>query len=366
MLLLYLIAGLILLVLGAEWLIRGASRLAAALGLSPLIIGLNVVAFGTSAPELAVSLKAGLSNQGALAAGNVIGSNLFNTLFILGLCALATPLTVSARLVRWDVPVMIALSVAMLLLALDERFVWWEGLLLLGSLVGYTVFQVVQGRAHPDTQETFNGEGARAPGSLPMNAVLTLAGLGLLVLGSRLFVTGAVDLAGRLGISEAVIGLTIVAAGTSLPEVVTSLLATIRGERDIAVGNVLGSNTFNILGVLGVAALADPGGIDVPAAMIHFDMPVLIAVALACLPVFFTRGQISRQEGFCLFAYYIAYTTYLVLDVSGHDALPAYSRAFFWFVIPLNILTWIFVAASVRNRPGGSKAGAEAAGEDPE
>jgi cation:H+ antiporter len=176
----------------------------------------------------------------------------------------------------------------------------------------------------------------------------TLAGLALLVAGSRLFVGGAVSLADRFGISEAVIGLTVVAAGTSLPEAVTSLIATLRGNRDIAVGNILGSNTFNILGVLGSAALADAGGIQIPEAMVTFDMPVLIFVALACLPVFFTEGRISRIEGFCLVAYFLAYTAYLILDHTGHDALPAFSRVLFWFVIPLNILTWIFVATVLR------------------
>ncbi|MGJ3243646.1 MAG: calcium/sodium antiporter [Opitutales bacterium] len=349
----WLLIGLILLVLGAEVLIRGASRLAAGLGLPPLVIGLTVVAYGTSAPELAVSIKAGLTGEGAVAVGNVIGSNIFNVLFILGLCALVAPLTVASKLIRLDVPIMILASFVILFLGFDGVFARREGLLLVVGLVAYTVFLVVAGRKEQpavDLKDTVEPE----PGNPWLQALIALVGLGILVAGSRLFVGGAIALARVIGLSESVIGLTIVAAGTSLPEVVTSVVATIRGKREIAVGNVIGSNTFNILGVLGLSSLFGAGGfLAFPAAMLHFDLPVMIIVALACLPVFLTGGRISRSEGAVLFGYYLLYTLYLILASSQHDALPAYSKALFWFIIPLNLATWVFVALVLKpeNRP---------------
>ncbi len=303
------VVGLIFLIVGAEALVRGASRLAAVLGISPLVIGLTVVAFGTSSPELAVSIKAALSDQASIAVGNVVGSNIFNVLFILGLSALIVPLVVSQQLVRLDVPLMTVLSIFILILALDERFSRADGLMLFAGLVIYVWFLIVQSRkegvkVREDASE-FETE-ISVKGNWGKNTGLVLGGLALLVIGSRWLVDGAVTFAQYLGVSELVVGLTIVAAGTSLPEVVTSVIAAIRGERDIAVGNVVGSNIFNIMGVLGLASIVAPTGIDVSAAVIRFDIPVMIAVALACLPVFFTGGVISRQEGVLLLAYYVA------------------------------------------------------------
>jgi cation:H+ antiporter len=342
------IAGLVFLMIGAEALVRGASRLAAMLGISPLVIGLTVVAFGTSSPELAVSVKAALSGQAGIALGNVIGSNLFNVLFILGLSALIMPLCVSRQLVRLDVPIMIAISLAVWFLSLDGRFSRMEGMLLVAGLVMYVWFLILYSRRHPaDAADASGMQPAmekRSPSNWAVNAVLVLAGLTLLVLGSRWLVDGAVSLARVLGIGETVIGLTIVAAGTSLPEAVTSIIAAVRGECDIAVGNVVGSNIFNIMGVLGLAVLVSPSGIDVPAAVVRFDLPVMVAVAFACLPIFFTGGEISRQEGALLLGYYAAYTLYLILAASHHDALPGFSAAMLFFVIPLTALTLIIVA----------------------
>jgi cation:H+ antiporter len=352
------VVGLASLIIGAEALVRGASRLAAVLGISPLVIGLTVVAFGTSSPELAVSIKSSLSGQASIAVGNVVGSNIFNILFILGLSSLIVPLVVSQQLVRFDVPLMIALSIIVLIFSLDERFSRTDGIMLVVGLIIYVWFSIYQSRRESvEVRDEYAEEfGTRryAKNSWVINTGLILGGLALLVLGSRWLVDSAVSFAQYLGVSELVVGLTIVAAGTSLPEVVTSIIAAVRGERDIAVGNVVGSNIFNIMAVLGVASIVAPAGIEVSTAVIGFDIPVMIAVALACLPIFFTGGVISRQEGALLLGYYVAYTLYLVLAASHHDALPVFSAVMLYFVIPLTVATMIIVALrQIRSRKEG-------------
>ena len=352
------VVGLVFLIIGAEALVRGASRLAAVLGISPLVIGLTVVAFGTSSPELAVSVKSALSSHASIAVGNVVGSNIFNVLFILGLSALIVPLVVSQQLVRLDVPLMIALSVIVLILSLDESFSRADGLMLVGSLVIYVWFLIYQSRresvaVREEHAKEFGTERYAKSGWVK-NIGLVLGGFALLVLGSRWLVDSAVSFAQYLGVSELVVGLTIVAAGTSLPEVATSVIAAIRGERDIAVGNVVGSNIFNITGVLGLASIVAPTGIEVSTAVIGFDIPVMIAVALACLPIFFTGGVISRQEGALLLVYYVAYTLYLFLASAHHDALPRFSAVMLYFVIPLTVVTMIVAALrAIRSRKKG-------------
>lgn len=333
--------GLVLLVAGAELLVRGASRLAASLGIAPLVIGLTIVAFGTSAPEMAVSLQSALAGQGDIAFGNVIGSNIFNVLFILGLSALIAPLVVHVHLVRVDVPVMIGLSLLCLALSLDLRITRLEGLLLFAGIVAYTFWLFRASRKEPDAATA--APVYPAGGSRFADAGRIVVGLALLVLGSRWLVAGAVAIAQSFGMSELVIGLTVVAAGTSLPEVATSVLASVKGERDIAVGNVVGSNIFNILAVLGATALVAPAGVPVATAARDFDAPVMVVVAVACLPIFFTGYVISRWEGFIFLGYYAAYTTYLILSASAHDALPAFSSVMMLFVIPLTVLTLAIV-----------------------
>ncbi|QEA39633.1 calcium/sodium antiporter [Pistricoccus aurantiacus] len=332
------LAGLGFLLVGAEMLVRGASRLAARFGVSSLIIGLTVVAFGTSSPELAVSIKAAFADQAAIAMGNVVGSNIFNVLFILGLSALVTPLLVAQQLIRFDIPLMVLLSVALFLLALDERLSRLDGLLLASGLIAYLGFLLYQNSRARAREADEDGARTQTDGAWLVNSVLVVAGLLLLVIGSRWLVDSAVAFAGYLGISEQVIGLTIVAAGTSLPEVVTSLVAALRGERDIAIGNVVGSNVFNLLGVLGVTSLLAPSGIDVTPAMVGFDIPVMIAVALICLPICFTGSTISRWEGALLLGYYVAYTLYLILAASQHDTLSGLTQIMLYAVLPLTIL----------------------------
>jgi cation:H+ antiporter len=334
------VAGLALLVLGAEWLIKGASRLAAASGISPLVIGLTVVAYGTSAPEVAVSVKSAWLGQADLAIGNVVGSNVFNVLFILGVSTLIAPLLVSSQLIRVDVPIMVGVSVLAFALAADRTMGRVDGVILFAGAIAYTVFQIRQSRKEP---AAIRDEYAKAfrpvRSSAAANVAYVAAGLVLLVLGSRWLVTGAVAFAKALGVSELIIGLTIVAAGTSLPEVATSILAAIRGERDIAVGNVVGSSIFNILAVLGIGAMVAPSGLPVSPALIRFDLPVMIAVAVACLPIFASGAVIARWEGGLFLGYYAAYTAYLILDARQHDALSAFSAVMGTFVLPLTAIT---------------------------
>jgi cation:H+ antiporter len=335
---LLLVAGLVALVAGAELLVKGASALAQAFGISPLVIGLTVVAFGTSSPELAVSVQAAWAGKVDIALGNVVGSNIFNVLFILGLSAMVAPLAVARQVVRQEVPVMIAVSLLLFALAFDRGIGRLDGALLAGGLVVYTLFLLRQSR-----REERNGD-AEAPDGrtwrrTATDAAVILAGLALLVVGSNWLVDGAVAIARSLGVSDMIVGLTIIAAGTSLPEVATSVTATVRGERDIAVGNVVGSNVFNIMGVLGISALVAPASLAVPPAMLTFDMLVMIAVAVACLPVFFTGSRISRWEGGLFLGYYAAYTAYLVMAAADHDALDEYGFVMMAFVIPLTALT---------------------------
>jgi cation:H+ antiporter len=349
MTLLLMVAGLGALVVGAESLVRGAPKLALSFGISPLVVGLTVVAFGTSSPEMAVSVYAALSGKVDLAMGNVVGSNIFNILFILGTSALITPLLVAQQLIRQEVPIMIGVSLLLFALALDRGIGRTDGLIFVGLMITYTVFLIRQSRAANKAlkDEAASEVAAICKGAwddkLAVQIVLVLGGLALLVLGADWFVGGAIRIAQALGVSELVIGLTIVAAGTSMPEVATSLLAAIRGEREIAVGNVVGSNIFNILGCLGVSAIVAPAGLPVPESMIAFDLPVMLAVAIACLPIFFSGNTIARWEGFVFLGYYVAYTAYLILASQRHDALDELGFVMTWVVIPLTALTLALV-----------------------
>ena len=356
-----LIGGLIVLVIGAEGLVRGAGRLAAALGISPLVIGLTIVAFGTSSPELAVSVQSALSGQADIALGNVVGSNIFNVLFILGLSAVIVPLVVAQQLVRLDVPLMIGVSLLVWVLALDGTIGRWEGALLFAGILAYTIFLIWQSRREKNEAVTAEYAGeyaereARTWQHTLTNVLLAVGALVLLVLGARWFVDGAIQLARAFGLSELIIGLTIVAAGTSMPEVATSVVAALRGERDIAVRNVVGSNIFNLLAVLGLTALVAPGeGIAVARGMITVDLLFMLAVAIACLPIFFTGHTIARWEGVVFLAYYVVYTVYLILTATQHAALDEFGTALVFFVIPLTLITLVVsVAREIRLRRTG-------------
>jgi len=348
--------GLAVLIAGAELLVRGSSRLAASLGVSPLLVGLTVVGFGTSAPELAVSLGASLKGTADIALGNVVGSNIFNVLFILGASALVAPLAVSQKLVRIDVPIMVGVFLAAFAMALDGVVSRPEGGLLFCGIVLYLILCALASRREQESvrleyERVFGLEKKNLAAHRVRLGAMVVAGLALLVLGARWLVVGAISIATALGVSELVVGLTIVAAGTSLPEVATSILASYRGEQDIAVGNVVGSNLFNILSVLGLTALLSPGGVAVSTAAIRFDLPVMIAVGVACLPIFFTGSRISRWEGALFLAYYGAYTLYLFLAASGSEALPEYKFVMARFVLPLTAVTLFVVFLRSLRRP---------------
>lgn len=340
------VLGVAFLIVGAELLVRGAARLALSVGISPLVVGLTVVAYGTSSPELAVSIQAALTGRDDLAVGNVVGSNIFNVLFILGASAVIVPLLVARQLVRQEVPIMVAASLLLAWVCHDVRVSFLDGLLLTGLLAAYTVFLIAQSRR----ASAASGPAVEVPAASTwdrhrsVQILLVIGGLALLVLGARWLVDAAISFARHLGVSELVIGLTIVAAGTSLPEVATSIIAALRGQRDIAVGNVVGSNVFNILGVLGVSAVVAPAGLAVAPAVSAFDLPVMIAVAIACLPIFFTGHLIARWEGGLFLGLYVSYSAYLLLAAQQHDALEPFSAIMLYSVLPLIALTLALVA----------------------
>ncbi len=352
MLALTLIGGFVLLLVGGELLVRGASKLALAFGLSPLVIGLTVVAFGTSAPELAVSIKASLSGSSDIAIGNTVGSNILNILFILGLSALISPLVVAQQIVKKEVPIMIGASLILYGMALNGNISRGEGGILFIGSIAYTWFAVRSAsREQKAIKDIYaheigtpaDAERAKGKKSLALCLGLILGGLVILVYGSNLLVTAATELARGWGISELVIGLTIVAAGTSLPEAAASTIAAFKGEREIAIGNVVGSCIFNILSVLGLTSLVSPSGIAVPEGALSFDLPIMIASAVACLPVFYIGYSISRWRGLMFLGYYAAYTLYLILDAQAHPSTSEFKAALLYFVIPLTVLTLAYM-----------------------
>lgn len=355
--LLLLAAGLVCLALGADWLVRGAARLALRFGIPSLVVGLTVVAVGTSAPEAVVTVGAALEGRSQVALGNVVGSNVFNILLILGAVAVIGPVAVSSRLLRLDVPIMVAFSFLVYLMALSGAIGPWEGSALLFCGAAYTWFRVHRARRRPPDAERPKVSRDRVlkrpapPGGLPVHLALVAGGLVLLVLGARWFVDGAVDVGRALGVSELVIGLTVVAGGTSLPEVAASVLAALRGERDIAVGNVVGSNLYNLTLVLGLGGVVSPGGIPVSTGVLGFDLPIMVIVAVACLPIFFTGSRIGRWEGVLFLGYYVAYLACLFLKAVDHEALPLFSGIMLLFVAPLTAFTLgVIVVREVRRR----------------
>lgn len=349
MVVLKLIAGLVLLVLGAESLVRGASKIAAAIGISPLVIGLTVVSFGTSAPELAVSVGSALRGNADLAIGNVVGSNILNVLLILGLSAMVLPLVVHQQLVRVDIPLMIGASLLLLFFGWDGTLQWWEGTTLLAFGIAYIILLIHLSKKEKnkgvlsDYEDEYGKKDKPPKSKIWLQPLLVLAGLVLLVLGSQFLVESAVSIAQAYGLSELIIGLTIIALGTSLPELATSIIASYRKEEDIAVGNVVGSNILNILFILGLTAMIAPGGVPVNRTAIDFDIPFMTAVAVACLPFFLHGYRLDRWKGAVFLFYYVAYTVFLGMKATKNEALASYATAMTWFVIPLTILTMLFM-----------------------
>lgn len=340
------IGGLAVLILGADLLVRGASRLAAAFGISPLVIGLTIVAIGTASPEIAVSLQAAANGQVDLTLGNVLGSNIFNILFILGITSIVAPIVIAEQLIRKDAPILLGVSMLTFVLAFDGNLGAMDGAILLFLLVVYIVFALKQNeskKVQKEYAEEYAQKEPRTTRNTIINIVFILIGLGLLVLGSNWLVDSAVQIAKALGVSELVIGLTIVAVGTSLPEVATSVIAALKGESDIAVGNAVGSNIFNLLGVLGIGALVSPDGIFVAQRVLQFDLPVMVFVALLTLPVFYLDSRISRIEGGLLFSYYVVYVIYVILRAAESSALAS-MQSYIAFFAPITFIALVVIA----------------------
>lgn len=309
------VLGFVLLGAGAELLVSGSSRLALRLGVTPLVVGLTVVAFGTSAPELAVSIGATIDGLSALALGNVIGSNIANIGLILGITAVIQPIHIERDLVRKQIPIVIACSVLLGLLLMDGEISRLDGLLLVAGLTAYLVMNYKFSKAEFEPGEELELPPLMTPGKaghLWLNILYILIGLALLVYGSHLFVTNAVVLARTLGISEAVIGLTLVAVGTSIPELATSVLAAMRKQSDIAIGNVVGSNTFNILCVLGVTSIV--GSVSGTQFSL-LDYLAMLVFALVLLPIARSSFTLSRVEGSILLIGYAGYITAISLQI---------------------------------------------------
>lgn len=315
------LAGLLIVTLGAELLLASATRIANLLRISPIVIGLTVVAIGTSLPELAVGITAAAEGRGSLAVGNVAGANVMVLLLVLGLSAALRPLPIPPQVLRLEVPAMVGAALALILMSLDGVLTRTEGALLLLAALFYTALVVQSGRRdrRPVSEEFLQQYAEPLPPldwrrmSFVRNGLLLAAAIALTVLGAELLVAGASALAASLGVSDAVIGLTIVALGTSSPELVTTVVATLRGDRDVAIGNLLGSGVYNILAILGTVVLTAPQGIDVGRDLLLIDLPIAAAVALVCWPVFRSDHMISRGEGLAFVAAYLVYLGVLLL-----------------------------------------------------
>ncbi|MBT2337950.1 MULTISPECIES: calcium/sodium antiporter [Pseudomonas] len=343
-----LFGGLLLLIAGAELLVRAAIGLAARLQVRPLIIGLTVVAMGSSAPQMAVSLQATLAQNADIAVGSVIGSSVFNILVTLGLSALIIPLRVSRQLVRLDIPLMIGASLLVFVLALNEELTRLDGTLLLMALVAYLGLLLRQSRHSARPHAAGVDRAARM--SWPRSLALIVLGLAMLIFAGHLLLGAAVEVATDLGLSERIIGLTIVAVSTSLPELATSLIAALRGERDIAVGNVIGSNLFNLLGVLGVTALIAPTPLSVSPNALDFDLPVMLGVAVLCLPVFYSGYRVTRAEGLLFLGLYLAYGLHVVSFTTGMPLAGLLERLMLFYVLPALLAFLLFTSVRAWRR----------------
>lgn len=308
--LIFLVLGLVALFIGAEGLIRGSSALALKIGITPLVVGLTVVAFGTSTPELVVSLKAALIGNSSISLGNIVGSNIANIALILGISAIIRPLDVHANIIRREIPIMIGVSLLLILLLLDGELGFIDGLIFVVGIITYTLVNVVMARKEKNAEvEKEFKEGLKTGLGVPVSIIMIAGGLGLMILGANLFVNSSIAVAKAIGVSDAIIGLTIVAVGTSLPELITSVVAAYKNESDIAIGNVVGSNIFNILGILGITALI----ISVSSSGINYvDFGVMLFAALILLPLSKTGFRITRLEGLILVLGYSAYIYYLI------------------------------------------------------
>ncbi len=304
-------AGLAALIIGAEVMVRGGAALAARLGISPIVVGLTVVSIGTSMPELAVGVVAAAEGNGALAVGNIAGTNVVNLLLVLGLSALLVPLVLEVRILRFELPVIAGSALLLWVLVLDGMLSRVDGLILVAGAVVYIAAVVRASRREPDPVQAEFAE-ALPTGHPARHAAMTLGGIAVIVVGADWLVDAAVGMARDFGVSDALIGLTVVAIGTSAPELVTTVISTLRGDRDIAIGNLLGSSIFNILLILGVTAVVPAHGLALPASLIRIDIPIMVAVALVCIPIFLSGRRVSRVEGGAMVVAYLGYLTFLL------------------------------------------------------
>ncbi len=315
-----LLAGLVIIILGAELLLRGATRFAALMGMKPMIIGLTIVAVGTSMPELAVGITAAAEGKGSMAIGNIAGTNIFNILFILGLSAAIRRLPLEQLSIMLDVPVMIAAALVLIAMAWDGVISRAEGFILVAGAILYIIALIrLSKRESTALRKEYEEEyGQKAllkrKGTWVAlaNIGLLIVGIGLTILGANLLVAGAVDIAKILGVSDAVIGLTILGIGTSAPELATTIVATIKDDREVAVGNLIGSSITNVLFILGLTCIVAPGGTDVSRDILLVDLPLAAAVAIVCYPVFRSDKMVSRTEGCAFVGLYIVYFSVLV------------------------------------------------------
>lgn len=317
-----LILGLVLLVAGAEIMVRGAARVSSMLGISPMVIGLTIVAIGTSTPELAVSISAGWKGQGGLGVGNIAGANVFVMLFVVGVSAAWRPLPLELQVLKLELPMIVVAAALMTLLAWDGQLTQLDGGVMLLGGMAYTVALVLMTRRASrankrEFREEYGPQSVKGTRSTWVGRVgyvtMLLAGIAMVVVGAEVLVRGAVSIAQWFGVSPAIIGLTVVAFGTSSPELVTTLVATYRNDRDVAVGNILGSGVYNILAILAIACIATPGGLPVERDLLSFDIPLMAGVALGAIPVFITGRRVSRVEGAFGIAIYIGYLAWLIV-----------------------------------------------------
>ncbi len=302
--------GLVALIIGAELLVRGATALALRLGIPPIVVGLTIVSIGTSLPELAVGIEAGRLGAGSLAVGNIAGTNVVNILLILGLSAAMIAVPLSRNTIRFELPMIVVASALLWLLASDGDLSRLDGSILL-ALAGFFTYGVVRfAKREPIDVAEIEAE-LPNPGKALVDILMLVFGMVIVILGAEWLVDGSVAIARSLGISEAVIGLTIVAIGTSAPELVTTIISTIRGHRDVAIGNLIGSSIYNLALILGLTSLVTP--LTVSSELIRIDLPVMVAVALLCIPVFLTGRRVSRGEGYVFIGLYVAYLSFLIL-----------------------------------------------------
>ena len=339
------IIGVILLFAGGEFFIQAAINLSLILGIPQIVIGLTVVSLGTSSPELLVSLNSVLKGSDSLAVSNVIGSNIFNILVVLGISSLITPLKVKSRIVRRDVPLLMAISCAVWAMCSASLLTWQAGVFLIFCLILNTVWEI--NTINEKEEDTKNAEPdigeLNVDNKGTLNTLIKLiVGIALLSFGSNILVGGSQNLAILLGVNEIVIGLTIVATGTSLPELITSIIAAFKGNTDLAIGNVIGSNLLNQLLILGSCSIFSGfKGLSIEQSLIKVDLPFMVITTFACLPIFWTKGKITRKEGFFLLSLYIFYILDKIMFLSNFNNLYELRIGIFIYFL---LLTIIFLA----------------------